>query len=299
LAEGNLSPLIIKYEKLLEEDPRSRVFAPLAEAYRKVGLLENAFQVLKKGLRYNPDYLLGYLCLAQCYMDKGEMSLAYTTLRPLAAQHRDNIKLQKLFAESSYSTENFEEALDTYKYLLYIQPKDKEEIERVAELELRLSEDVIYTQHSEEITFDVDNLKATPESDKILDDWVQLDLSREHEETEEEEEDEDEWSVGVPDEEEELIDLVPEKEEKDITPVITHTLVDLYLNQGYTEKARELLEKILELQPNNEETLRRLNKLNESEDSPVALVEDNVPESQADGVASDEGYGNLLAAIDK
>ncbi|MCR9203698.1 MAG: tetratricopeptide repeat protein, partial [Halobacteriovoraceae bacterium] len=257
-----LSPLIIKYEKALEEDPRSRVFAPLAESYRKVGLLENAFQVLKKGLRYNPDYLLGYLCLAQCYMDKGESSLCYTTLRPLISQNRDNLKLQKLFAQSAYSTENFEEALDTYKYILYLQPKDSESIERVRELESRLSEDVFHTQPTEEVTFDVEDLKVTPESDKILDDWVQLDLSRE-EESDLEDVEEEEWLVGKPEEVEEFEEesfAPPEPE--NVTPVITHTLVDLYLKQGYMDKARELLEKILELQPNNQETLERLAELN-------------------------------------
>lgn len=286
-----LSPLIIKYEKMLEDDPRSRVFAPLAESYRKVGLLENAFQVLKKGLRYNPDYLLGYLCLAQCYMDKGEASLCYTTLRPLIAQNRDNLKLQKLFAQSSYSTENFEDALDTYKYILYLQPKDSESIERVKELESRLSEDVFHSQPVEEVTFNVEDLKVTPESEKVLDDWVQLDLSRE-EEIEKEENDEEEWLVGKPEEVEEESFSPPEPEA--VTPVITHTLVDLYLKQGYMDKARELLEKILELQPDNQETLNRLNELNgvtEIDEEPEQQVQENS--------APDEGYNTLLAAIDK
>lgn len=293
MAEGNLSPLIIKYEKILEDDPRSRVFAPLAEAYRKVGLLENAFQVLKKGLRFNPDYLLGYLCLAQCYMDKGESGLCYTTLRPLIAQNRDNLKLQKLFGQSAYATENFEEALDTYKYLLYLQPKDEESIQRVKELESRLSEDVFYTTQPEEVTFDVDELKVTPESDKILDDWVQLDLSREEQEEDEEEE---EWSVGKPEElEDEADESFSPVEPADVTPVITHTLVDLYLKQGYKDKARELLEKILDLQPDNLETLKRLQDLDEESNSQMTVAQN--PEDAEE--SQDEGYNTLLAAIDK
>lgn len=295
MAEGTQSPLIIKYEKALEEDPRSRVFAPLAEAYRKVGLLENAFQVLKKGLRFNPDYLLGYLTLAQCYMDRRESGLCYTTLRPLAPQYRDNIKLQKLFADSAYQTENFEEALDTYKYLLYLQPKDKEISERVQELEGKLHEDVLYSP-SEEITFEIDDLKATPESDKILDDWVQLDLNRE--EDYEEDDQEMEWSLEAADEihEEEIEDV--EIEEREVTPVITHTLVDLYLQQGHKEKARELLEKILEIQPGNEETLKRLNLLKNHNIS----IEDDLESETLDSPSSDEGEGegraNLMAAFD-
>ena len=109
MSEGTVSPLIVKYEKSLADDPRSRSFAPLAEAYRKVGLIDKAFDVLKKGLRYNPDYLLGYLTLAQCYADKGEYNLAYSTLKPLIAPNRDNLKLQNLFAGCAEETNHLEE----------------------------------------------------------------------------------------------------------------------------------------------------------------------------------------------
>ena len=41
------SPLLLKYLKTLEEDPASRVFAPLGETYRRLGQVEKAVEVLK------------------------------------------------------------------------------------------------------------------------------------------------------------------------------------------------------------------------------------------------------------
>lgn len=294
MTAGNLSPLIIKYERILEEDPRSRVFAPLAEAYRKVGLLDNAFNTLKKGLRYNPDYLLGYLSLAQCYVDKGEYSLCYSTLRPLVSQNRDNIKLQKIFAISAEKTGNQEEALDTYKYLLFLQPKDEEISQKVKALESELEEGVIYTP-KEEIKFNVEELKPSPENDRSLDDWVQVDLSpgKPIKDEAEAEEEVDDWTLENVNEDSAEVENIEEK----ATPVITHTLVDLYLQQGHNEKAIELLEKISEIQPDNEETLKRLLELK-------AIQNKNTDDQDDDGKveirveSKDEGRGNLMAAFD-
>jgi tetratricopeptide (TPR) repeat protein len=282
LIESNVTPLIAKYEDQLERDPRSRVFAPLAEAYRKVGLIENAFKVLQKGIRYNPDYLLGYLTLAQCYIDKGEYPLSYSTLRPLAPLHRDNIRLQNLFAVSAEKTGNKSEALDTFKYLLFLQPKDDKVAYHVQRLEKELGESALYEEKAEEeIQFDIDALKPSPELDRALDDWVQVDLNQEQEE------DFEEWSTEVKkiDEEPVKVEVVEkplEVEEVEATPVITHTLVDLYLQQGHKEKALELLEKIAEIQPENKDTQKRLEELKKEVVSPN----------------EEEGRSILMAAID-
>ncbi|MEC7274938.1 MAG: hypothetical protein VXV96_01355 [Bdellovibrionota bacterium] len=282
MIESNVTPLIAKYEDQLERDPRSRVFAPLAEAYRKVGLIENAFKVLQKGIRYNPDYLLGYLTLAQCYIDKGEYPLSYSTLRPLAPLHRDNIRLQNLFAVSAEKTGNKSEALDTFKYLLFLQPKDDKVAYHVQRLEKELGESALYEEKAEEeIQFDIDALKPSPELDRALDDWVQVDLNQEQEE------DFEEWSTEVKkiDEEPVKVEVVEkplEVEEVEATPVITHTLVDLYLQQGHKEKALELLEKIAEIQPENKDTQKRLEELKKEVVSPN----------------EEEGRSILMAAID-
>ena len=48
---GLTSPLLVKYLRAYEQNPKSRVFAPLAEVYRKLGMKEKAFDILKRGLK--------------------------------------------------------------------------------------------------------------------------------------------------------------------------------------------------------------------------------------------------------
>ncbi len=120
-----LSPLFLKYQNDFEKNPRSRVFAPLAEAYRKLGMTDKAMEILSNGIRFHPTYTMGYLGLAFCYFDLKQFNLAYSTLRPLLESSRDNIRLQKLFSEICIELGKKEEALETLKYLLFINPIDK------------------------------------------------------------------------------------------------------------------------------------------------------------------------------
>lgn len=330
MSEGSLSPIIVKYEKLLDEDPRSRSFAPLAEAYRQVGLLDKAFDVLKKGLRYNPEYLLGYLTLALCYFDKKEYGLAYSTLKPLIAHNRDNLKLQRVFADCAKKTNNLEEALDSYKYLLFLNPKDKEIAQQVTVLEEELHEEAVYAKE-EAANFDLQELTPNPEDDKEIDNWVQYDLAKNQEE---ERDDLEQWTVGKKQEEESIalsfdreetqddhleegplliydgeeLDEDEEDEVEDykgnilelgrktaeeageeIAPVITHTLVDIYMKQGHFQKAKEILEKIIEIGPKSDSALEKLAKIEECL---------GAQDQEAD-ITDTEGRENLMAAFDK
>ena len=48
--------LIERYQLTLERDPKSQVFAPLSEAYRKMGLLEEAFRISTRGVQFHPIF---------------------------------------------------------------------------------------------------------------------------------------------------------------------------------------------------------------------------------------------------
>lgn len=129
------NPLLEKYKRLYEGNPHSTVFAPLAECYRKMGRTDKALSILREGIKANPDYLLGYLSLGQCYYDLEQFSLAYSTLKPLIEKNRENIKLQRLFAKVCENTAREGEALEAYKGLLFLNPKDSEAAYKVSRLE--------------------------------------------------------------------------------------------------------------------------------------------------------------------
>lgn len=127
--------LFEKYSKIFEANPHSTVFAPLAECFRKMGRKDKALSILREGIKNHPDYLLGYLGLAQCYYDLEQLNLAYNTLKPLIEKNRENIKLQRLFAKVCEGTNREAHALESYKYLLFLNPRDAEAASKVRLLE--------------------------------------------------------------------------------------------------------------------------------------------------------------------
>jgi tetratricopeptide (TPR) repeat protein len=344
-----LSPLFLKYQADFEKNPRSRVFAYLAETYRKLGMHDKAMEILSQGIRYHPSYVMGYVGMAYCYYDLKQFNLAYTTLRPWVETNRDNLRMQRLFAEICLEIAKKEEALDTLKYLLFINPKDKEVAEIVVKLEKEIEERYrpehkpIYipakdlTTEPNEIDantfFDLDKLENKPLSSD-LDNWQTINLKPESKKEigeiapvkETAEENLDHWNVkrieelkeeieeGIREElkeepsstvnfvliedvkeekseefpvenleiaqkentklltfdpfeeedrtfeviEQKIGDFEEEKPRVSASPFVTHTLVDLYCGQGHIEKALEVLEKILILNPNDQKTIDKI-----------------------------------------
>lgn len=67
---------IASYTELLVKDPRSTIFVSLAETYRKMGLLEDAQQIINKGLEYHPDFAPAHIVLGriECQLEQFEAS---------------------------------------------------------------------------------------------------------------------------------------------------------------------------------------------------------------------------------
>lgn len=128
-------PLLLKYLKMFQEDPNSRIFAPLAEAYRKIGLADEAIEICLEGLGANPDFVGGKVALARAYADKQLHTKVRDLLLPIIAQIPDNLVAQKLLADSCLTLGYLREALEAYKMLLYFNPSDREVAGIVQELE--------------------------------------------------------------------------------------------------------------------------------------------------------------------
>lgn len=313
------SPILQKYLEAYKRNSSSRVFAPLAEVYRKNGKISEAFRILEKGIALHPTYIMGHLCLAKCFFDLGQFDKSYSALLPFVPGNFDNISLQKIFAESCLKLGRKDQALNTYKHLLYLNPKDLQVSDMVFELEKdfqstlvqkipageNISTDEISSGHTlfddvddwvqVDFVSDEDYEKSTPppEASKpvcekvdksavsTLDSWQMvnsfsnsLKLSQDSDHEESAEEDDQELS---------------EESEQPATPFMSHTLVDLYCAQKYYDKAIDLLQKILELNPNDQRTKDKLNEVKALVDNSVANIRDDI----------EEGYSDLMKAYDQ
>jgi tetratricopeptide (TPR) repeat protein len=90
---------IQRFEDMLAADPRSLSFAPLSELYRKLGLLDDAISVARKGCELHPDYPGGLFALGHALFDKGHKDEARSALERVVLLNPENLRAQKLLGQ--------------------------------------------------------------------------------------------------------------------------------------------------------------------------------------------------------
>ena len=136
----NYSPILYDYLRKYQENPRSRVFAPLAEAYRKAGLIDEAIDIAREGMRIHPGFTGGRVALARALFEKKQYVEVIEELELIVRDVPDNLVAQRLLAESALMLGRVTQALDAYKMLLYFTPSDTELVRIVQELEVHAYE---------------------------------------------------------------------------------------------------------------------------------------------------------------
>jgi tetratricopeptide (TPR) repeat protein len=165
---GNYSPVLYQYLKKYQQDPSSRVFAPLAEAYRKAGLVDEAIEIAREGLLAHPSFVGGRVALARALFDKKLYEDVVLELSSMIRDVPDNLVAQRLLAESYLMLGKLMEALEVYKMLLYFMPQDQETSKIVKELETEAYERGSLTLKKEppsQQEYKIKNVKTAIEQD--------------------------------------------------------------------------------------------------------------------------------------
>lgn len=127
--------LIEKYQLILERDPRSQVFAPLSEAYRKMGLLEEAFRISSRGVQFHPHFASGHIALAQVLMEKGQLETAKQSFEKATELSQENILAYQKLGECCLKLRQGKEALKAFKMVLLFSPLNERARQVVQKLE--------------------------------------------------------------------------------------------------------------------------------------------------------------------
>lgn len=117
--------VIEEYQLILMREPAAKVFAPLAESYRKMGLLQQALEICEKGVKYNPEYPSGLVALGKILFELKRYDEASRTFKKAITLKPDNILAHKLNALSLIKLNQYSEALKSYKYVLFLSPEDE------------------------------------------------------------------------------------------------------------------------------------------------------------------------------
>ncbi len=130
-----LGPEIERYTQLLARDPNSLAFVPLADAYRKSGLFEEAFAVLKRGVSRRPSYLPSKIVLGKCYLDLGNYMKAESTFDEVLDDDEDNLVALNAIAEVRRHEGRFAEAAAIYRRIIVLNPADSHATDQLISLE--------------------------------------------------------------------------------------------------------------------------------------------------------------------
>ena len=149
---------------------------------------------------------------------------AYSAVRPFVDTHGDNLALLRLLARIYTKLDMSEEALDAYRHLLFLSPKDAEARENVAKFEIG---------NASGATFDLDGIDSGPKGREQTDGWTELSLG-------------DGASCSAPAKNSVTSPSTSTfKMTQDVTPVPTLTLAELYRDQRHPDKARAVLRRML------------------------------------------------------
>lgn len=132
---------LAQYEKSLQKDPKSKIFAALADAYREVGQIAKAEEVARKGIQAHPDYVGGYVALGRILCQKKEYEAAVPTLQKAAEIAPENILAYQLLGTCYIELKQPKEALKAHKMALFLNPLSERSRQAVKKLEILSAED--------------------------------------------------------------------------------------------------------------------------------------------------------------
>jgi len=126
---------IAKLEERISKDPKSKLFVPLAEEYKKAGDMEKSIQVLMEGLKNNPGYVTARSFLGRLLFEKGDMAGAQKEFEEVAKSIPDNLMAQHKLGDLYVLQDRPADALKHYKTALSLNPGDEEMAAMISDIE--------------------------------------------------------------------------------------------------------------------------------------------------------------------
>lgn len=235
---------IRRYEEILAKDPSSYCFAPLSDLYRKAGRLDDALDTALRGCEMHPDYIGGYMALGRACFEKGLYEEGRQALEKVVRVMPDNSLAHQLLDEIELrlSETKLSDTFDT-GILSWAEPADvvaaggdNGDVAAPDEFEVEWDGGM-----AEDLPDDEEIIELT---DEVIDDEEELPPPL-YEYSDE---------AGVP---------VAEVVEPPASPLSTATIAELYLSQGFAEKALDIFRELLASDPGNDELRQRVEEVGE------------------------------------
>jgi tetratricopeptide (TPR) repeat protein len=242
-----------RLKEKVDKDPNSKLFFPLAEEYKKAGMLDEAIDVLMKGLNSQPDYMSARVSLGKIYLEKSMVNEARAEFEKVINSKPDNLFVHRKLAEIYRNLGERDKALEEFRMVLTLNPLDEDTVRTITEIEKELTVQSGIT----DTTFPI--LQEEQPSDVSLTEEVS-----DKEEVKAQEEGIKEGFKEIQ-EIENLEDTAreTEKQREEMTSSFEDLLreSDLYIAQGKYTEAMDIYMKLLSIEPGNVSVLQRTEEL--------------------------------------
>src|SRR5450432_2299740 len=117
------SALIEDLRKQFAENPR-RVFARLANEYRKSGDLDVAIEICRAHVPLQPTYISGYIVLGQALFERGQPEEARSTFETALSLDPENLIALRQLGDIARASGDLDAARGWYHKLLEVDPQN-------------------------------------------------------------------------------------------------------------------------------------------------------------------------------
>jgi tetratricopeptide (TPR) repeat protein len=139
MAQPGITAKIEELQFRIKTDPKSRLFFPLAEEFRKNGKLAEAEQVLRTGLGVHATYLSAWVSLGRVLREQHKNAEAVEALTTALQVDPGNVVAARLLADSYLDLGEKVEAIKKYKLVHALMPADEELQAKIDQLDRELS----------------------------------------------------------------------------------------------------------------------------------------------------------------
>ncbi len=264
-----------------DENPKGRVFALLADAYRKAGEMDRAEELILEGLESHPNYLSAYIVLGRINLDRERLAEAHEQFRKVLELDPENLIALKALGDLSIQTHRIDEATSWYERMLEIDQYNEEARAALGSLdqiktesastaqEVGASEEAVAEREGPGLPSDLDGPDAGGPNDSVSPESVGEANEAEALGTEAGDAgaeinlaDMDSWQSGLieDDEMDEEVELDWAGED---AGVVTETMAELYADQGLYEDAIKVYQELAAVRPYDERVQTRIRELTE------------------------------------
>ena len=116
---------LIRYlEMRLQSNPKSLLFARLADLYLKQGRVDEAIDLCRDGVKHHPSYITGNFILAKAHLAKGDREQAEAEYKKVLSHDQQYLAAHRALGDLMARTGWENKAVMHYKDLLCIDPMD-------------------------------------------------------------------------------------------------------------------------------------------------------------------------------